>query len=308
MGGPSQGYAHIVSARTTDLNRRLRAGAWLAVACIAPAAGAGLPAVPATPPTAEFRPVQGSALVTRRDLRFVLARWTDAGETTTVLAHQRHGTAPRPVARLIHTIDGDESRIAVQPLLEPRAGAAFDALSVATLEHLYSTVFQQQPKARFCLGTARRICDPAEERMSHAQVLRALANLRASAAARLPSAARWHNIELHAQPARSGDADVVGVRASSRRGPLQSAVIYFDRAPHSICHAPTDGAGAASCRLEDQHGDGHAHDHATSVVATFPGDVRAERVLLPTTVVIPAGTGGVPAAFARPLPLPFARP
>lgn len=63
--------------------------------------------------------------------------------------------------------------------------------------------------------------------------------------------------------------------------------IYFNRAPHSICAARTRADGLAICRLEDQHGDeGEHHDDAVPVIATYPGSVRADGVLLPTTYVL----------------------
>jgi hypothetical protein len=49
--------------------------------------------------------------------------------------------------------------------------------------------------------------------------------------------------------------------------------------------------GLAVCHLVDQHGDddAHADDGDVPVVATFPGDVRADRVLVPTTLVLQPG-------------------
>jgi hypothetical protein len=64
----------------------------------------------------------------------------------------------------------------------------------------------------------------------------------------------------------------------------------------------------ATCRLEDQHADGHQHDHATVVVATFPGDVRPDRVLLPSTRVLATTASLLPPAFARPFVPPSGKP
>ena len=48
------------------------------------------------------------------------------------------------------------------------------------------------------------------------------------------------------------------------------------------------GDGLATCQLVDQHGDdeSHSEEGKVPVVATYPGDVRAGRVLVPTTLVL----------------------
>ena len=70
---------------------------------------------------------------------------------------------------------------------------------------------------------------------------------------------------------------------------MPGATIIFNRAPHSGCVAKSRGDGIATCRLVDQHGDGdsHAEEGKAPVVATFPGDVRDGRVLVPTTFLMP---------------------
>ena len=48
--------------------------------------------------------------------------------------------------------------------------------------------------------------------------------------------------------------------------------------------------GVATCHLVDREGDEDSHtgEEKVAVVATFPGDVRADRVLVPTTLVLSA--------------------
>jgi hypothetical protein len=119
-------------------------------------------------------------------------------------------------------------------------------------------------------------------------VLQALADARNRAAARVPAAVLWRVVEMRGIPTGTGDADVVGVRVTSQRMPLEGVSIYFDRAPHSLCAARSRADGAAICRLEDPHGEADAHEgNAMPVVATFPGSVRADVTLLPTTYVQP---------------------
>jgi hypothetical protein len=91
--------------------------------------------------------------------------------------------------------------------------------------------------------------------------------------------------------ASGADADEVAVRVTTEEGAVEGVSIYFNRAPHSSCVGKSGKDGLATCHLVDQHGDGDAHedDGAVAVVATFPGDVRADRVIAPTTLVLAPG-------------------
>ncbi len=198
--------------------------------------------------------------------------------------------------------------MAVQRLPQSWAAADRTDHEIAVLEQLYSLVLRQEPQARYCLGSGSWPCNAARDGASHARVLQALADLCEQAVVRAPAAVPWRVVEMHGAQTRSWDADVVSVRATSPQGPLEDIAIYFNRPPHSICAARTRADGVATCRLEDQHGDGHQHDHATAVVATFPGELRPDRVLLPTTYVLPINTGLLSPAFARPLPYPPGKP
>jgi hypothetical protein len=247
----------------------------LAAACVLLASCAS---EPVAPPTAiEYRPVLRSTLVSNRDVTFVVAKWQEGAELTTVLARQHPGAAPHPVARLVQVRRGSELQVSIQvpPVSES-----------VVLEQLYALVLRQEPVGRYCLASDGRPCEPARDGVSHAEVLVALASAR-DKADRGPADAPWRVVEMTGAYAPSSDADVVGVRAMADRMPLEGVAIYFNRAPHSLCIARTRADGVASCRLVDPHGDEHEHDHAAPVVATFPGDVRTERVLLPTTYVLP---------------------
>jgi hypothetical protein len=288
MNGPAIGHVVLVAACA------------LLASCASP---------PVEPPGAtEYRPAQRSALATRRDLSFVVARWHEGVQATTLLARQQGAGPPRPVARLLHGGEATDQHVAVQRLPEPWTGADRTEHEIATLEQLYALVLRQEPQARYCLGQGSRPCDAARDGVSHAQLLQALAALRKQAVGRAPAAVPWRVVEMQSAPTRSRDADIVGVRAMGPKGPLPDLAVYFNRAPHSICIARTGLDGVASCRLEDQHADGHQHDHATAVVATFPGEVRADRVLLPTTRVLPSLAGPLLPAFAQPIPFPGGRP
>jgi len=257
----------------------------LAAACSLLVSCASEPVAP--PTTTEFRPAPRSTLVSSRDLSFVVAQWHRGAELTTVLARQQATAAPHPVARLVQVRQGPELQVAVQRLSESGSVGGGADHEIAALEQLYVLVLRQEPQARYCLSSGRWPCNAARDGVSHAQVLQTLAEVRERAAARALAAVPWRVIEMKGSPVRSGDADVVGVRATGHQGPLEDVAIYFNRPPHSLCVARTRADGVASCRLQDQHGDEDEHAHARPVVATFPGDVRMDRVLLPTTYVLP---------------------
>lgn len=254
----------------------------------------------ASPPAPDFRPAPRSTLQTQREPAFAVARWQQGVQVTTLLARQRAGDSPLPVMRLVQEGQGTEGRVSIQHLDD--AGAA----DLATLEQVYVLLMRQDPLARYCLGAAAPPCDAAGASMSHARALQVLAAQRERAAADVSTAVPWRIVEMHGAQRRPGDPDFVGVGALGPQGPLAQATLYFNRAPHSICAARTAADGQASCRLEDQHGDGDQHDHASAVVVTYPGEVRPDRVLLPTTYVLP-GPPALP-AFARPLAIPLPRP
>lgn len=319
--------------------RRLGPGCRLVLAWLLAAGWAtAQPVPPATGDTTPARPdaqqAQRTALATRADLRFVLTRQRTAAGVTSVLAWLPDHRPPEPVARLVQVQDGKAVTVAVQllappataPAAEPAdqatpaAGRATSAASradvaIATLEQLYSLVLRQEPEARYCpldlqavpAGDATACQAPA---LPQAALLADLAERRTHAARQTPSAVPWQVVALQAAPQRSWDADLVSVQALGPQGPLAGIPVYFNRAPHSICQARTGGDGVATCRLQDQHADGHQHDHAVAVVATFPGDLRPAQVWLPTTQVLRPHADAASPAFASRwlLPGPVATP
>ena len=158
--------------------------------------------------------------------------------------------------------------------------------AMAALAQLYTLVLRQDPLARYCIGDEGSPCDAARDGVSHGQALQTLARARERIADHATAGPPWRVVDLRSAPTQTRDVDMVGVRVTSRQVPLEGVSVYFDRAPHSICHARTGADGVAACQLVDQHGDEHAHDHVAPVVVTFPGDLRRGEVLLPTTHVL----------------------
>lgn len=266
----------------------------LAAACALLASCASAP-VAAPAPAPDYRPAPRSTLLSSRDVDFVVAFDRRRDGTTTLLACRASGTAAaQPVARVEQVRRGEVEHVSIERI--PHA-ASCAADGVAVLEQLYALLLRHEPQARYCLSldSVEAPCLAGRDEVSHARVLQSLGEARTRLAARAPTAVPWRHVQMREAPMPFWDADVVGVRAMAHDAPLEGVPIYFNRAPHSLCMARTRADGVAMCRLEDQHGDGHQHDHATSVVATFPGDVRADRVLLPTTHVLPA-----PAALRMP--------
>lgn len=266
------------------MNERAGRRVAVAVACALLVSCASEPSAP--PTTVQYRPAQRSTLLTKRDLNFLVAQWRRGEELTTVLAHEQAGAAPHPVARLMQIRQGPDLQVAVQRLSESGSATSRADLESAALEQLYSLVLRQEPQARYCLGAGARPCSPDRDGVSHAEVLHALAAARERTTDRTSAAVPWSVVEMMGAPPRFWDADLVSVRATADQVPMEGLPIYFNRAPHSLCVARTRVDGTAVCRLVDQHGDEDQHDHAAPVVATFPGDVRTDRVLLPTTYVL----------------------
>ena len=234
-----------------------------------------------------YSPAPVSTLVSRRDLPFKLAQVERGGARIKILAYQAAGAEPLPVAVISSPSSEPEAPVSVQLRWSVEEQSDPPALQVAAFEYLYALAMRQEPEARFCLAYGMQRCEVASNGGSHAELLRELARAREHAIERAsPSTAvSWHVVAM--APA-SVDVDRVGVRITSERVPMAGATIFFNRAPHSGCVAKSGENGLATCVLVDQHGDeSHAEHDKARVVATFPGDVRAGRVLLPTTFVLP---------------------
>ena len=241
----------------------------------------------------KYFPVPGSALVSRPELRFKLAHEQRGSSRVTLLLHQPSVGDPLTVATISASQSGSATNLSFQLLLRPEADANSSAVNVATLEHLYALAVQQAPEAKYCMVSGTQPCDVAKDRLSHAELLRELVMARQRAIAHVigqgdPSVP-WRVVSMVTETL-DGDADQVGVRVTNDQGPMEGATVFFNRAPHSGCMAKSRANGVATCHLVDREGDEDSHtgEEKVAVVATFPGDVRADRVLVPTTLVLSA--------------------
>ena len=271
------------------MSRRLRAVFAVAAGCLLPTSYAA--EWPLQDGTVEYGPVLISRIVSRQDLQFRTANGERAGVRTTVLAYQAPGEMPSPVAVMTFSRSGDATYVSIHRLPLPKSVADSDDVNLATLEHLYTLALRQDPEARFCLADGDQQCDAAKSGGSHAELLRELARTRQHALGMAKSAGisvPWQVVWLASAGVNRADPDEVGVRIITDQGTMEGATVYFNRAPHSGCMARSLGDGLATCHLVDQHGDEDSHSEGAKipVLATFPGDVRAEQVLLPTTLIM----------------------
>jgi len=262
----------------------LAAGSIGLAACASPAG----PVVQAS----AYRPVMRSTLVSRAEPTFLQAQVQKGEQWETVLARRdaTRAAEPVPVAVIRYAGSGADELVSVQ-FVSDRGSPALEVLG---LEELYAVMLRHDAQGRYCLSLGPRPCDASRDGVSHAALLRQLAGERKRAASIAGDPfpmTTWRSISMHAAAASSSDPDDVAVQVSDESGTMVGVTVYFNRAPHSGCAAKTGADGVAACRLIDQHGDddGDADEHArTRVIVTYPGDVGPERVLLPTTFVLPA--------------------
>jgi hypothetical protein len=272
---------------TATQGKPLRAHLATAFGCLLAASGAAQEPVPATALT--YGPVLVSTLVSRGDVPFKAARVREPAGRLTVLAHVPAAGEPIPVAAIRETLVDKVPRFSVERLpLHPADSAG---LELPTIEHLYTLVLRMDPEARYCLPHRVTNCDGLASTISHGEALAELARARQQAVARANragKAAPWRIVSMARSAIPAADPDEAAVRVVGPDGPLQGASIFFHRAPHSSCSARVSADGLAKCHLVDQHGDDDAHagEGQVPVVATFPGHIHADRVLLPTTLVI----------------------
>lgn len=273
---------------------------------------------PTTPPPGHYQPMPRAGLVERTDLQFLVASSPGHTDSRTWLARRAPDGRIQPLA-WIHTQAGlGERQVSVHLLPEPSVGHERHSLTKATLEQLYALVFRLPPQASFCLTEGPAPCASAastphgpsasgQPKHAQAELLTALAERRAQIAAQVPGSRPWQVVTLRPGPGPAWDPDLVSVRAQGAQGPKADLAVYFDRPPHAICMARSGPGGEARCRLQDQHDDSHLHDHSVPVLATFPGEIHPDRVLLPTTQLLPGLVRTAATPFAQPWAWPLPR-
>lgn len=244
------------------------------------------------------RSQSGSALV-RGDAPLVVENVEHSQGSISAVLHTIRGGGSFPVAALVvDTSRWRATRVSLVEFAFPQATeVARPAVSASTLEHLYTLAFRQEADARYCLSSAGDSCDE-KQLLSQGEALQQIAARRECALAALPASARaawpvWRVVTLQPAQGAPGTRAVVGVRVLDQSVPVAGAQVMFSKLPHATCTATTQADGTASCVLADSHG--HAGDHPEferePVIVTFPGDLRASPIRLPTTRLIPADGG-----------------
>lgn len=244
------------------------------------AAAAGVPGDYGAPPA--------TLLVSDPSLPFKLRRARQGDTRVTLLAYGPAGAAQVGV-QLAAQLTGNDTRTCID--LSPAAQAAWPlAMRIAVTEHVYALVLGMDAYAGYCVRVQAADCTTAGSRVTHAQALRQLARererLRQDGSSSDGRFKRWQTVML--QPLNAApEPDAVAASVFDEQGPLVGVPLYFHRAPHAGCTGRSDSSGAVRCTLVDQHGDDDQHDHAaTPLLVTFAGDLRADRTLLPTTLVV----------------------
>jgi hypothetical protein len=233
--------------------------------------------------------VTPSKLVSRRDLEFRRAEEQWRAFRITLLMYQSDSAhRPSPVVVVSSFQVGGKEHIWVQRTPRSQPGIEETDVEIATIEHLYSLALEQNPEAGFCLSGFGHTCSEPGSDYTHPRLLRELAEARERnlmSAHRTVTSVPWRSVTMVAEPKGAGP-DRVGVRITLQGTPLADATAIFNRAPHSGCKAKGSFDGVVTCELVDQHGDEDPDEDKehTPILATFPGDVQRDRILLPTTL------------------------
>jgi hypothetical protein len=259
------------------MTRRIAAGLLIGAGCLVAEGASG---------ATQLSRVPGSRLVSKPELRFGLSQSVQGTDQVTLLVHQPAAGEPFPLAR----ISTSPGHVFIERLAAPAGKAPKADVNVAVTEHLYVLALRQEPEARFCLADIGKRCDPARQGYSQAELLRRLIEARRSALKRgdqAKAALPWRMVTMSPAAPAAADPDHVAVRVVHDRRPMEGATVFFHRAPHSSCVGKVGADGVAACELVDQHGhaDGE-HDDEGPVVVTYPGDIRKDVVLVPSTLVM----------------------
>lgn len=270
------------------MGSRARASLALAVGCLLAACQTLDMRLPSE--ALQYGPAPVSTLVSQRELQFKIAQVERENDQMVVLAYQPPEGKPLPVAVMLLSRPSNKSYVSVHRLALPKAKDDRGDVAIATIQYLYALVMRQDPEALYCLEQGAQRCNVSNKGYTHAELLRELAREHQEdvrRAGRTGTSIPWHVVTLAPTGMVHPDSNQVSAHITSDEGSMEGKAIFFNQAPHSSCMANIDKSGIATCYLIDQHGDDGAHsEHEKApVLATFPGDVGAKRVLLPTTLV-----------------------
>lgn len=219
---------------------------------------------------------------------------TNAGESVVLFSHTPAGEESRALAMAWQGKQGEGARTVIGffPPSAPR-------LSLIGLEHLYEYVLHQDAAGTFEFHDFAGKVTVGRGGSTHAEVLRSIAFARDRAVADLVASGSglkpipWSVVSMEAVAAstsRNADPDEITVRVANASGsPIAAARLTATRGADMMCSGKSDAHGVVSCKLMDMHG--HApgqqdDDGDAPVIVMFAGAVSAERIDLPTTLVV----------------------
>lgn len=241
----------------------------------------------------------GSALV-HGGLSLSVERIEWKAAAISVVMYKPAGGDAHPVAAMV--VDSSEwrtKRVLLTWLSLPDTVRPAPGLDLARDGHLYTMALLQDAEALYCVSSSSGNCDGGPSRTQGEALQRIALHRECALAAQPPSARvdapRWRVVTISAQEALPGARARVSARVSDQDKPLAGVQLVFSRLPHSACTATTQGDGTATCELSDAQGHegGHPEFDREPVLVTFPGDLRGNPILLPTTRLM-ATEGGAP--------------
>lgn len=239
---------------------------------------------------------QGSVLVTRRDVPVRVSDLQWSGWRMSLLTHH----APAQDALLLAAVVrrqalGPSEQVFIWFAQGPGSDSRAALMNLSALEHLYSLAYAQEPAGPFRFIVAGEADVPGDaEHLSHSGLLLRIALARqcvASVVARQGDVkpVPWRSISIRPAPQAADPSHPydVSARLHTAAGTMADVNLVFTRLPHFECSARSGADGVAACRLVDVMGhDGHPGFESAPTVVTFPGDVKPDLILLPTTLLV----------------------
>jgi hypothetical protein len=240
-------------------------------------------------------PAPASALLTNEQLRVELVRANWRAYRLTMLVVRDASMPPRLLGLISRAQDPDKRDVSYHWYPESGQRCQASLLDLAGLEQMFRFAMNDAVIGGFRFVEMSNSGDGYIAGLTHAQLLERIAQERECTAGAMATTGeapskRWRTVSL--EPSGPPRKSVVAARLREGRAPLAGATILFFRAPHYQCSGTTDNTGLATCELEDTHPHSGHDDHeeddedsAAPTLATYPGDVWPDVIVLPTTAV-----------------------
>ncbi|MBU4610680.1 hypothetical protein IMZ29_09070 [Achromobacter sp. GG226] len=240
--------------------------------------------------------VGGSALFTPTTI--VSRRWEarPGAAHLTLITQTAHAAHPEVGGAIVrrHRLGPAEYTVVFYPRTS-RGDPQGVLANLVALEVLFAQVLTLETHARFrwVIAKAGHADGTDAQALAYPIVLRKIALARQCAAAAVSRATLaepipWQvaRIDSPSVPTAAMD-DSVSALLIGPEGPLAQRQLLFSRLPHLACSAKTDDLGQAACELADTLGHPtHPGFESAPNVVTFPGEVGADLIVLPTALPV----------------------